>query len=87
MTNKDYETDNSMFECNDEADFQSFIEEREQASEWTEVTVREMKIEAATAFSFSIVFEGIFSTFINARLNLHKKRCFYDRIKGCQQDL
>ena len=51
MTNKDYETDNSMFECSDEADFQSFIEEREQASEWTEATVREMKIEAATAFS------------------------------------
>ena len=51
MTNKDYETDNSMFKCNDEADFQSFIEEREQASECTEATVREMKIEAATAFS------------------------------------
>lgn len=51
MTNKDYETDNSLFECSDEAEFQSFIEEREQASEWTEATIREMKIEASTAFS------------------------------------
>ena len=27
---------------------------------------------------FSTIFEGIFSTFINEGLDLHKKRCFYD---------
>ena len=51
MTNKDYETDNSMFECNDAAEFQSFIEEREQASEWKEATIRELKVEATSSFS------------------------------------
>ena len=51
MTNKDYETDNSMFECSDEAEFQSFIEERGQASEWKEATIRELKVEATSAFS------------------------------------
>ena len=51
MTNKDYETDNSMFECSDEAEFQSFIEEREHASEWKEATIRELKVEATSAFS------------------------------------